>query len=137
MDKKTSEVIYQIADFVENDLDTLLDIAIMIAPMCPPLAGVAAVIKFLKKHKEKIKLAAGLAKKVSSTAEDSHSASLASSEESRLLFGQRDPKKLFLSLVEDAKADGVVTDEEREYLIPRGLRAGYSLKEIEQMLVIK
>lgn len=82
-------------------------------------------------------LAAGLAKKVSSTAEDSHSVRLASSEESRLLLGQRDPKKLFLSLVEDAKADGVVTDEEREYLIPRGLRAGYSLKEIEQMLVIK
>ena len=67
----------------------------------------------------------------------SHGARLASSEESRLLLGQRDPKKLFLSLVEDAKADGVVTDEEREYLIPRGLRAGYSLKDIEQMLVIK
>lgn len=88
------------------------------------------------KHKDKIMLAAGLAKKVYSTATVGEEDEFANSEE-QLYLEQSDPKEQFLSLVEDAKADGVVADEEREYLAPRGLRAGYSLKKIEQMLVIK
>ena len=136
MDKKTSEVIYQIADFVENDLDSLLEIALALVGLIPGMSLVAKIIDLLVKHKDKIMLAAGLAKKVSSTTTIGEEDEFASSEE-QLLLEQSDPKEQFLSLVEDAKADGVVTDEEREYLVPRGLRAGYSLKEIEQMLVIK
>lgn len=136
MEKKTSEIIYQIADFVENDLDSLLEIALALVGLIPGMSLVAKIIDLLVKHRGKIMLAAGLAKKVSSTAIGGEEDEFANSEE-QLCLEQSDPKELFLSLVEDAKADGVVTDEEREYLIPRGLRAGYSLKEIEQMLVIR
>lgn len=136
MDKKTSDVVFQIADFVENDLDTLLEIALALVGLIPGMSMVAKIIDLLVKHRSKIMLAAGLAKKVSSPTTAGEDDEFANSEE-QLCLEQSDPKELFLSLVEDAKADGVVTDEEREYLIPRGLRAGYSLKEIEQMLVIK
>lgn len=57
-----SSNVYKIADFVENDLDLVLDIAELI----PGLGPIAKILHILVKHREKILLAARLAKKCSS-----------------------------------------------------------------------
>lgn len=54
-------------EFIYNVLDSQLDIILMILPFFPPLAGVAVVIKFLHKHKKKIKFAAEVANELPST----------------------------------------------------------------------
>ncbi len=54
-------------EFIYNVLDSQLDIILMILPFFPPLAGVAVVLKFLHKHKKKIKFAAEVANELPST----------------------------------------------------------------------
>lgn len=136
MDKETKDMVLGVADFVENDFDTVLDIALCIASFVPGATIIVKIIELLIKHKCKIMTAAKLAKKSTEIGEHKVKKVELSLAEQKMLSANNDSKKRFLSLVDDALDDGIVTDEERAYLIPKGLQAGYSLQEIEQMLKI-
>lgn len=133
MSNDKTRIIYPIANFLENDLDKVLDIALIVVKFAPLPAPLIVCLELLIKHRKKIAMAAGLVNKCAEKKENTQSdAKSATNEQPQL---PENEKQRFLSFVEVAKSDGVVTNDERDFLLRLGLKAGYSEKEIEKMLV--
>ena len=126
------DIICPIAQFLENDLDSVLEIAILVARFAPVPAIVVTSIELFIKHRKKIVMVAGLANKCLNMDDDSNSSENDSSE--RQSTQQESLKQDFLDYLEVAKSDGVVTAEEREFLFSLGTKAGYRKSRIEEML---
>ncbi|MDD5870361.1 MAG: hypothetical protein PUC77_02595 [Bacteroidales bacterium] len=131
-DKK--RIVYPIANFLENDLDKVLDIALIVAKFVSLPGPLLLCLELLIKHRKKIATAVGLVKKCAPDEAKTQSSVQPSQNEQPL--SPEDSKRRFRDFVEVAKSNGVVSNDEREFLIPLGLKAGYSKKEIEAMLVI-
>ena len=63
MNDVKQDIICSIAQFVENDLDSVLEIAILVARFAPVPAIVVTSIELFIKHRKKIVMVAGLANK--------------------------------------------------------------------------
>ena len=106
MNDVKQDIICSIAQFVENDLDSVLEIAILVARFAPVPAIVVTSIELFIKHRKKIVMVAGLANKCLNMDDDSNSSENDSSE--RQSTQQESLKQHFLDYLEVAKSDGVV-----------------------------
>lgn len=142
--------IQALADFVDNiDFDSVLSTAELVASFAPIpyLSKIISLLRFFVRHKQHIAIATTLTRKASNAFDDSDnftplaliSKGTGSSNERDMALIEdlhTNEKMQFQQLLEVAKMDGVISPEEREFLIPRGVSAGYSMPEIEAMLKI-
>lgn len=138
--------IQPLADFVDNiDFDSVLSTAELVASFAPIpyLPKIISLLRFFVKHKQHITIATTLTRKASNTFDDSNNFSplslISKGKKSNNKHDMSIPtneKVQFQQLLEVAKMDGLISPEEREFLIPRGLSAGYSRTEIETLLKI-
>lgn len=132
MASNLSKVINDVINFIDSiNFSDVLKIAEKVADRAHvPFIGL--IIDFLQwacKNEDIIHSAAPLAKDVANLFDSPEN----EPQPSTTKVSQREKEK-FQQLVDIAKSDGIVTDEEREYLIPRGNRVGFSTAEIDKML---